>query len=457
MKNVIKRAAAVMLAFAVLFTVQICTPIGKVRAANYAVWPTEPKYKNITTYFNPQRNVNDVSGYHNAIDIEAAGGSNIYAACSGEVISADWKGAYGNMVILYHADLGVYTFYAHASQLCTSAGAKVNQGDIIAKVGSTGESSGNHLHFGICDTLLGAYPARTYYDPLTYFTYSDNDGSGVTTTPLASSGPQWDASEEYAGLYTTKNVVTYLNIRSGPNTTSSIVGSIPANAEFNVTKGDGKWAAVEYNGVNGYASMDYMQLKKAPEPVESDMKIENVTAPEGSLPKGKAFSLKGVITSNLPITKVSGGVYFKSGEATSQVAEAAPNAVKYDLSTYFDKNIVFNALYDGEYIYKIVAEDNSGKSYELVNTEFTIGEVKPSDPPADPPAEEDPPEDKPQGDLNGDGSLDASDAEAFQSYLLGSVEDFTEEQYKASDLNGDGVVDVFDLIELKQAIVKAAS
>lgn len=456
MKNVIKRAAAILLTFALLFTVQICTPIGKVHAAPYAVWPTEPKYKNITTYFNPQRNINDVSGYHNAIDIEAAGGSNIYAAYSGEVISADWKGAYGNMVIIYHADLGVYTFYAHASQLNTSAGAKVNQGDLIAKVGSTGESSGNHLHFGICNTLLGAYPARTYYDPLTYFVYSDNDGTTVTTPP-ASTEPECSCSEDCAGLYTTKNVVTYLNIRSDHSTNSSIVGSIPANAEFTVTKGDGKWAHVEFNGVKGYASMDYMQLKKANEPVESDMKIENVAAPEGAIPKGKAFSLKGVITSNLPITKVYGGVYFREGEATSQVAEAAPNAVKYDLATYFDKNIVFNALYDGEYTYKIVAEDNSGKFYELVKTEFTIGEVKPAEPVTTEPPEDDPPEDKPKGDLNGDGTLNVSDAVVLQSYLLKSSEEFSEEQYKASDMNDDGTVDVFDLIELKQAVVKATS
>ena len=62
MKNVIKKAAAILMVLAVLFTVPICTPIGKkAYAAVYAVWPTEPKYKNITTYFNPQRNVNDVS------------------------------------------------------------------------------------------------------------------------------------------------------------------------------------------------------------------------------------------------------------------------------------------------------------------------------------------------------------------------------------------------------------
>ena len=450
MKNVIKRAAAVLLVMAMLFTVQICAPFGgSAHAAVYAVWPTDPKYKNITTYFNPQRNVNDVSGYHNAIDIEAAGGSNIYAAYGGEVISADWKGAYGNMVIIYHEDLKVYTFYAHASQLNTSAGAKVKQGDIIAKVGSTGESSGNHLHFGICDTLLGGYPARTYYDPLSYFSYSDNSGNTTVTPPSTTAPgtttPECSCTEDYAGTYTTKNVVTYLNIRSGHNTTSSIIGSIPANAVFTVTKGNGEWAHVEYNGVKGYASMAYMQLKeKAPE-VESDMKIENTTVPEGELPKGKSFSIKGSITSNLPITKVYGGVYFRSGEATSQCVEAAPNTLKYDLSTYFDQNIRFSVLNEGEYTFKIKAEDKSGKSYELISSDFYIAKDKTE------------PVEKIKGDLNSDDKLNVSDAVILQSYLLKNSESFTKEQYENSDMNGDGEVDVFDLIELKKAIVNATS
>ena len=103
MKNIIRRAAAFLLSIAVIFTIQMWfVPTLNAKAAVYGVWPTEPKYKNITTYFDPARNTYDNSAHHNAVDIEAAGGSNIYAAYGGEVISADWKDAYGNMVILYH-------------------------------------------------------------------------------------------------------------------------------------------------------------------------------------------------------------------------------------------------------------------------------------------------------------------------------------------------------------------
>ncbi len=445
MKNILRRASAVLVVIALIFTAQIWLPFsGNVHAAAYAVWPTEPQYKNITTYFDENRNINDASGYHNGIDIEANGGSNIYAAYGGQVTSADWKDGYGYMVIIYHADLGVYTFYAHASQLLVSGGASVKQGDIIAKVGSTGNSSGNHLHFGICTNLSAGWPAKTYYNPLNYFTYSDNVGGGTTVAPPAATEPACSCTEDYAGLYTTKGVVTVLNIRAGHSTSSAVVGEIPAGAEFTVTKGDGEWAHVEYNGKSGCSSMAYMQKK---EDMKSDMKISGATSPTGTIAKGKAFSIKGVITSNFTITKVYGGVYFRNGEATSQYAEAAPNSVKYDLSSYFDRNIVFNALNDGDYTYKITAEDKNGGKFELVKSDFIIGNGSGNTANTETVA----------GDLNGDKKLDVSDLVILQDHLLNKTTDFTKAQFEASDLNKDGNADVFDLVEMKKAIIKSAN
>lgn len=437
MKNVIKKAAAVVLSLAVLFTVRICVPFDiTADSAAYAVWPAEPKYKNITTYFDAARNTEDNSLHHNGIDIEANGGSNIYAACGGEVTSADWKDGYGYIVIIYNADLGVYTFYAHASQMLVTAGAKVNQGDIIAKVGATGAATGNHLHFGICTKLLAGWPAATYYDPLTFFAYSDNNSGG---NPPPATVPECSCSDEYAGIYTTKDVNTYLNIRSGHSASTAAVGQIPAGAEFKVTMGNGEWAHVEYNGVKGYSSMAYMQRKGD---IEPGMKITDQTAPEGTLEAGKSFSLRGVITSNLPIAKVWGGVYFRGGEATSQYAEAAPKSVKYDLSTYFDHNIIFRVLYDGEYTYKITAEDTGGNKYELISSDFEIKGGAFSGV---------------MGDLDGDGVLKVADAVLLQKYLLNQSEQFSKDQFLASDMNQDGKVDVFDLILLKKAVVAASS
>jgi murein DD-endopeptidase MepM/ murein hydrolase activator NlpD len=86
---------------------------------------------------------------HQGIDIAAPIGTPIMAAASGEVIFAGWNsGGYGNLVQLKHPD-GSITFYAHNNRLLVSNGQKVKQGELIAEMGSTGRSTGPHLHFEI--------------------------------------------------------------------------------------------------------------------------------------------------------------------------------------------------------------------------------------------------------------------------------------------------------------------
>lgn len=85
---------------------------------------------------------------HTGIDIGAPAGSSIKAAASGTVTCSGWRGGYGYMVVISHGN-GVETYYAHCSSLIASVGQKVSQGELIARVGSTGNSSGNHLHFEV--------------------------------------------------------------------------------------------------------------------------------------------------------------------------------------------------------------------------------------------------------------------------------------------------------------------
>lgn len=88
----------------------------------------------------------------NAVDIGAPRGTGILAAAAGVVIIArdngGWNGGYGNYLVIQHLN-GTQTLYAHASKILITAGASVAQGQTIAKVGNTGESTGNHLHFEI--------------------------------------------------------------------------------------------------------------------------------------------------------------------------------------------------------------------------------------------------------------------------------------------------------------------
>lgn len=87
-----------------------------------------------------------------AVDIGAPKGTNIFAAADGVVLVAKggggWNGGYGNYVVIKHAN-GTQTLYAHATKVLVSPGAQVSQGEVIATVGSTGESTGPHLHFEV--------------------------------------------------------------------------------------------------------------------------------------------------------------------------------------------------------------------------------------------------------------------------------------------------------------------
>lgn len=83
---------------------------------------------------------------HAGADFGAASGTPIVAAAAGTVVSAGWQGGYGNAVIINHG-AGVATLYAHQSRLAVSSGARVSRGQVIGYVGSTGMSTGPHLHF----------------------------------------------------------------------------------------------------------------------------------------------------------------------------------------------------------------------------------------------------------------------------------------------------------------------
>ncbi len=96
-----------------------------------------------------------VSGYgmrwgrlHEGIDITASTGTPIWAAAAGTVIHAGWLGGYGNLVVVDHGN-GLATAYAHASAILVAVGQQVAQGETISLVGSTGNSSGPHLHFEV--------------------------------------------------------------------------------------------------------------------------------------------------------------------------------------------------------------------------------------------------------------------------------------------------------------------
>lgn len=123
-------------------------------------WPC-PSSTRITSDYGVRTSpTSGASTNHKGIDIGADGGADIVAAAAGMVTSAAYSSAAGNYVMIDHGG-GLYTVYMHASALLVSPGQEVSAGQVIAKVGSTGISTGNHLHFGV--SLNGSYVSPWSY------------------------------------------------------------------------------------------------------------------------------------------------------------------------------------------------------------------------------------------------------------------------------------------------------
>ena len=138
-------------------------------------WPLKPGvWYYVSSYFGWR---NDPLGrgyqHHSGLDIAAGGGNAVLAVCDGVVTTAKWHNSYGNYVVIYHGD-GTSSLYAHMmnKSITVKVGDKVKRGQQIGKVGTTGDSTGNHLHFSVLvngsylnpdDYLPDGYYVKKYY------------------------------------------------------------------------------------------------------------------------------------------------------------------------------------------------------------------------------------------------------------------------------------------------------
>jgi len=112
------------------------------------LWPC-PSSGRVTSVFGWRKHpVLGVNRFHNGIDVGAKTGSSILAAYHGTVVASSYTSAMGNYIMIDHGD-GLYTIYMHCSALYVSKGQSVSRGDTIGAVGSTGLSTGPHLHFSV--------------------------------------------------------------------------------------------------------------------------------------------------------------------------------------------------------------------------------------------------------------------------------------------------------------------
>lgn len=125
---------------------------------NIGIYLSKPTTGTITSRFGVRG-----SGMHTGMDIANAQGTNIYASASGTVKFTGWFGGYGNLVIVTHGN-GVDTYYAHCNTILVSAGQQVSQGQLIAKMGNTGNSSGPHLHLEVRVNGVAQNPQTYVYN-----------------------------------------------------------------------------------------------------------------------------------------------------------------------------------------------------------------------------------------------------------------------------------------------------
>ena len=141
---------------------ELAASISGVVSESGFLWPLPGRYNLSSLYGNRKHPITGKANHHTGIDIPAPSGTSILAAKSGVVTTSTYNNSYGNYVVVSHSD-GTSTLYAHMVRRGCSKGDVVSQGQTIGYVGTTGSSTGNHLHFEV--RVNGS---RT--DPVNYFT-----------------------------------------------------------------------------------------------------------------------------------------------------------------------------------------------------------------------------------------------------------------------------------------------
>lgn len=151
---------------------ELAAQIANVPSESGFLWPLPGRY-NLSSLFGSRKHpITGKANNHTGIDIPASSGTSILAAKSGVVTTSTYNNSYGNYVVVSHSD-GTSTLYAHMVRRNCSKGDTVSQGQVIGYVGTTGSSTGNHLHFEV--RVNGSR-----VDPISYFTDLPLTISGVS-------------------------------------------------------------------------------------------------------------------------------------------------------------------------------------------------------------------------------------------------------------------------------------
>ena len=146
------------------------------------VWPC-PGYSRLSSGYGNRICPFHGQEFHDGIDLAAASGTPILAFGPGTVTMSGWNGGYGNYISIDHGG-GLMSFYGHCSALYVKKGATVKAGQKIAAVGTTGSSTGNHLHFGMHKNGSSVNPQSYVKDSDTTSNYTGSSSSGSVTNTV---------------------------------------------------------------------------------------------------------------------------------------------------------------------------------------------------------------------------------------------------------------------------------
>ena len=133
-------------------------------SASGLLWPVPSSHRVSSPFGYRNHPITHEYSFHRGIDIPAAYGSEVVASLSGVVVISRYHGSYGNYVVLSHGN-GMRTLYAHLSSRLVSPGQTVSRGQVLGNIGSTGSSTGNHLHY---ETWTGS-SSGSRVNPMNYF------------------------------------------------------------------------------------------------------------------------------------------------------------------------------------------------------------------------------------------------------------------------------------------------
>ena len=254
------------------------------------------------------------------------------------------------------AEYAWYVMFGHCTntQTKTISASELKVGDFIRFSGHSaiylGEDSKNYY---VYDSNW-ANPA----DNKVRYNHAISKSRGIEKCYHATNYPDdvCNCSESYAGNYTCTSNST-LNIRSGHSTSSSVVGSIPSGATVYVSKSDGTWAHVEYNGVSGCASMNYLSKVQEPDPTPTEIRgSEMASGYDRVLPDG-----------NYIIANAANPQYFLDIEGNTYPAVNGTNVTIYSWKTELDKFDTWTLTYqDGFYR---ITQNGTGMSLDVLDAD----------------------------------------------------------------------------------------